>query len=174
MLFYPRLCEIPYVPQNRERIYIVGFQKKSKLIDGFEFPKPLKLTKSVQDILDREVEKRYYYDGKPLSEQMAGYPFRSGVVYQWRRKYVRENKSGVCPTLTANMGTGGHNVPIIKDRRGVRKLTPRECARVQGFPNSYRLPRVGDSHLYKQIGNSVSEPVVSKIARKMMGSMKTV
>ena len=45
-----------------------------------------------------------------------------GKVYQWRRKYVRENKSGVCPTLTANMGTGGHNVPIIKDKKGIRKI----------------------------------------------------
>jgi len=52
------------------------------------------------------------------------------TVYQWRRKYVRENKSNVCPTLTANMGMSGHNVPLILTDKGIRKLTPRECATV--------------------------------------------
>jgi hypothetical protein len=49
------------------------------------------------------------------------------TVYQWRRVYARENKSNLCPTLTANMGSGGHNVPLIKDDFGIRKLTPKEC-----------------------------------------------
>lgn len=65
------------------------------------------------------------------------------------------------------MGTGGHNVPIIKDDLGVRKLTPRECARIQGFPDSYRLPNQADSRIYKQIGNSVSVPVIKRIARQI-------
>jgi site-specific DNA-cytosine methylase len=51
-----------------------------------------------------------------------------------------KNKSSLCPTLTANMGTGGHNVPIIKDKKGIRKLTPRECARLQGFSDNFILP----------------------------------
>ena len=62
------------------------------------------------------------------------------TVYQWRRKYVRANKKGVCPTLTANMGRGGHNVPIIKNCVGIRKLTPRECFLLQGFPEDFKLP----------------------------------
>jgi DNA (cytosine-5)-methyltransferase 1 len=66
------------------------------------------------------------------------------------------------------MGMGGHNVPLIKDKKGVRKLTPRECARIQGFPNSYILPNIADSYLYKQIGNSVSIPVVKRIAKNIM------
>ena len=57
----------------------------------------------------------------------------TNTVYQYRRYYVRENKSNECPTLTANMGTGGHNVPLIKDGLGIRKLTPRECLNFQGF-----------------------------------------
>jgi len=82
--------------------------------------------------------------------------------------YVRENKSSLCPTLTANMGTGGHNVPIIKDKRGIRKLTPRECARLQGFPDNFILPHnLSRSALYKQIGNSVSVPVVASIAKNI-------
>ena len=154
------------LPQNRERIYIVGFQKNSKLINNFAFPKPSKLKKQIKDILQKpnEIDKRYYYTDKPLFAKIKDYPFRTNTVYQWRRKYVRENKSGVCPTLTANMGTGGHNVPIVKDTKGIRKLTPRECVRLQGFSDNYKLPEIADSHLYKQIGNSVSVPVIKSIA----------
>jgi DNA (cytosine-5)-methyltransferase 1 len=65
------------------------------------------------------------------------------------------------------MGMGGHNVPIIIDQRGIRKLTPRECARLQGFPDSYKLPKIADSLVYKQIGNSVSVPVIEAIARQI-------
>ncbi len=97
---------------------------------------------------------------------------KRSTVYQWRRKYVRENKSNVCPTLTANMGTGGHNVPIIKDEYGIRKLTPRECANFQGFPKEYMLPKIADSQLYKQIGNSVSIPVIERIAKQIKKAMK--
>jgi len=86
------------------------------------------------------------------------------TLYQWRRKYVRENKNSACPTLTANMGMGGHNVPIILDDKGIRKLTPRECANFQGFPADYKLPKIADSALYKQFGNSVAIPVVERIA----------
>jgi len=77
---------------------------------------------------------------------------------------LRENKKGVVPTLTANMGSGGHNVPIIKDEKGIRKLTPRECFRFQGFPDSFKLPKIADSYLYHQSGNSVPVPVVESIA----------
>lgn len=63
------------------------------------------------------------------------------------------------------MGTGGHNVPIIRDKYGIRKLTPRECARFQGFSEDFILPdHIAKSHLYKQIGNSVSVPVITRIA----------
>ena len=88
-------------------------------------------------------------------------------MYQWRRQYVRENKKGVCPTLTANMGTGGHNVPIIIDDHGIRKLTPRECFRIQGFPDTYKLPDISKSALYKQAGNSVSTTVIERIANEI-------
>lgn len=154
------------VPQNRERIYIVGF-KNSNDAEQFEFPTPTKLTKKISDILENEVPEKYYYNGKPLFEKLKDFVVEEGKVYQWRRQYVRENKSGVCPTLTANMGTGGHNVPIIKDKKGIRKLTPRECANIQGFPDDYKLPNLADSALYKQFGNSVSVPVITRIANNM-------
>lgn len=155
------------VPQNRERIYIVGFRSK-EYADAFSFPLKQGLTVKVTDLLDSDVNERYYYNNKPLFERIKDSVTRLDKVYQWRRKYVRENKNGVCPTLTANMGMGGHNVPIIKVKNGIRKLTPRECARIQGFPNSYIFPtNIADSRIYKQIGNSVSVPVIEAVAKQI-------
>ena len=90
------------------------------------------------------------------------------TLYQWRRHYVRENKSNLCPTLTANMGTGGHNVPLVMDSKDIRKLTPRECARFQGFDDDFILPKeLSNATLYKQIGNSVSISVIESIAKEI-------
>lgn len=155
------------VPQNRERIYIVGFKDEKKL-NRFEFPEPIKLTKTINDILETEIDEKYYYNGKPLYDKLKDDVTEENAVYQWRRQYIRKNKKGVCPTLTANMGMGGHNVPIIIDKKGIRKLTPRECFRLQGFPNIYKLPSISDSALYKQVGNSVSIPVITRIAEQIM------
>jgi len=161
------------VPQNRERIYIVGFKEKEN-IDRFVWPEKKKLTTAVVDLLEKNVPKKYYYNNKPLYEKIKDSVTEEGKVYQWRRKYVRENKSGVCPTLTANMGMGGHNVPIIKDKKGIRKLTPLECARLQGFPNTYKLPKkLADSILYKQIGNSVTVGMIESIAKNIMKAMSS-
>ncbi len=159
------------IPQNRERVYMVGFRNKD-YSEKFEFPNPVKLTVTITDLLEKKVPEKYYYNGKPLFEKLKGSVKEEGKVYQWRRQYVRENKSGVCPTLTANMGTGGHNVPIIKDNKGIRKLTPLECARIQGFPKDYKIPELADSVLYKQFGNSVSVPVIEAVAKQMMKAME--
>lgn len=159
------------IPQNRERIYMVGFRNK-EYFDKFEFPSPVKLNVKIIDLLEKNVSEKYYYNDKPLFKKLKDFIKEEGRVYQWRRQYVRENKSNVCPTLTANMGTGGHNVPIIKDKKGIRKLTPLECFRIQGFPNDYVLPEISDSSLYKQAGNSVSVPVVEAIAKQMIKAME--
>lgn len=129
------------VPQNRERIYIIGFLKK-RAFNNFEFPEPVKLKKCIADLLDDDVLDKYYYKpSSALYHELKSTIVKENTVYQWRRKYVRENKKNVCPTLTANMGMGGHNVPIIKDRKGIRKLTPMECLRFQGFPKTYKFPQ---------------------------------
>jgi len=155
------------LPQNRERIYIVGFLNQ-KHFDKFSFPEKIPLTKAIHDCLeDHDVDDRYYYNGKPLYEELKNEVKKRDTVYQWRRKYVRENKNNVCPTLTANMGMGGHNVPLVLNGKGIRKLTPRECANFQGFPKDYKLPKIADSHLYKQFGNSVSIPVIEKVANQI-------
>ncbi|MFA6228310.1 MAG: DNA cytosine methyltransferase [Patescibacteria group bacterium] len=156
------------IPQNRERIYIAGFRDK-RHCDNFEFPKPVKLTNKVADLLEKKVDEKYYYNGKPLYQKLKDFVKEKNKVYQWRRQYVRENKKGVCPTLTANMGMGGHNVPIIKDDKGIRKLTPLECFRLQGFPKSFELPaNLADSALYKQAGNSVTVTVLEAVGKQMM------
>lgn len=161
------------VPQNRERIYIVGFKNK-KQADAFEFPKPIPLTKSVADLLDSEADEKYYYrKGHPYYKELIKAMKSHNTVYQWRRVYVRENKKGVCPTLTANMGTGGHNVPLIVNGKGIRKITPRECARLQGFPESYKIPKdIPDTKLYKQFGNSVTVSVIERIARQIRKALE--
>ncbi len=160
------------VPQNRERIYIVGF-KSRKHIDSFKFPDPIKLNVNFRKLLEPEnkIDEKYYYKNKPLFEKIKDYTFTYDTVYQWRRQYVRANKKGVCPTLTANMGTGGHNVPLVRDFEGIRKLTPLECARIQGFKD-IKLPNdLVDSKLYKQIGNSVTISVIERIAKNIINAI---
>ncbi len=65
------------------------------------------------------------------------------------------------------MGTGGHNVPIIKDDFGIRKLTPRECFNFQGYPRGFKLPNISNSAFYKQIGNSVTVSIIEAIAKEI-------
>jgi len=159
------------IPQNRERIFIVGFLDEEKA-DAFEFPKPIPLTKSFRDFVKHKADDKYYYNNKPLYDRVKDDVNSEYAVYQWRRKYVRENKKGVVPTLTANMGRGGHNVPIIKNSIGIRKLTPRECFSLQGFPPKYELPKdLRDTELYHQAGNSVTIPVVERIAENIKAVM---
>jgi DNA (cytosine-5)-methyltransferase 1 len=157
------------VPQNRERIYIVGFDNK-EAYDLFEFPEEIDLTTSLRDIIDfgdKKDELYYYREGKQrFFDELKLTMTSQDTVYQWRRQYVRENKNGVVPTLTANMGTGGHNVPLILTDSGeIRKLTPKETFNVQGYPKSFKIPEnVSNGQLYKQAGNSVVVPVIKRIA----------
>lgn len=158
------------LPQNRERIYITGFRDKGSF-EAFEFPKPIGGRPDFRSLLE-DADEKYYYNGKPLYEHLKEYEISYDTAYQWRRVYLRENKKGVVPTLTANMGSGGHNVPIIRDSNGVRKLTPRECFRLQGFPDSFMLPEISDAPLYHQAGNSVPIPVVELCAVELRRAME--
>ena len=165
-LFYKVLNTKDFnIPQNRERIYIVAFLGEVK---EFNFPENIFPTKTIHDYLDNKVEEKFYYNGKPLYDKIKNDIKNENTIYQWRRHYVRENKNNVCPTLTANMGTGGHNVPIIKDKKGIRKLTPSECIKFQGFDSSFKFPtELAISHQYKQAGNSVTVKVIEEIAKKI-------
>lgn len=158
------------LPQNRERMYIVGF-KDEKHYALFQFPDAINRSKNIVDILDNQVDSKYYYNDKSLYQKLINEITEENTVYQWRRVYVRKNKNNVFPTLTANMGMGGHNVPIIKQGDLIRKITPQECARIQGFPDGFKLPNIADSQLYKQFGNSVSVPVIQRIASNIYKSL---
>lgn len=158
------------IPQNRERIFIVAFDPEQvPHWHKFTFPDPLPLTTHVRDFLEPgPVADKYYYPSDHRYAEMLSVVERRDTVYQLRRVYVRENKSNVCPTLTANMGQGGHNVPIILDDRGIRKLTPRECFALQGYPMSeFILPPLADSKLYMQAGNSVTMPLVRRLCHRI-------
>jgi DNA (cytosine-5)-methyltransferase 1 len=161
--------EITGIPQNRERIYIVCFKSK-EISDKFNLEFPRVEKRKIQDFLEPDVHSKYYYTEKSTTwELIKNSVVKKDTVYQYRRVYVRENKSCECPTLTANMGSGGHNVPIILDDKGIRKLTPRECFNLQGFPNSYKFPiKMCDSNLYKLAGNAVSVPVIQLIANRII------
>lgn len=150
--------------QMRERVYIVATK-------GFKFDfGDMKSKKEIVDIdfsLDipefeytKEKYPKYFSDKVNLDK------IKTGKFYQIRRVYLRELDN--CPTLTANMGTGGHNVPIIKTTSGkTRKLSPRECFNLMGFPKDFKLPKIANCHLYKQSGNSVIITLVQNIASSL-------
>ena len=164
-------AEYANIPQNRERIFIVAFNKDYKFdLSEFHFPHKVELTKTIHDIVSKEKQNDefYYYKSKyypQLKEEMKS----KDTIYQWRRVYVRENKNGLCPTLTANMGTGGHNVPLLLDDFGIRKLTPQECFAFQGYNiDTFIMPNIAKSKLYMQAGNSVTMPLVKRVAEQFL------
>ena len=179
------------IPQGRERIYIVGFKGEQEyfftkpikvnfilnfgqktLSANFQIPSEVKLNKRVRDFLqnDEVLPNDIYCDkNNGIHRKVRENVKNLDTVYQYRRHYVRENKSNLCPTLTANMGAGGHNVPIILDGEYPRRLTPKECFNLQGFPKDFKLPQdVSRGHLYKQAGNSVVVPMVEIIAKEIV------
>lgn len=169
------------IPQNRERLYMVAFSWNAFDYFEFDFPQPVNELRNVRDFLDlnEPADSRYYFNenskyGRKFADSMAeGDP---NAVYLLRRAYVRENKSGTVFTLTANMGEGGHNVPVIKDDWGIRKLTPKECLRLQGF-NEDKFsfpPNLAECHQYKQIGNAVTAALVEKIAEECSVKLRSL
>lgn len=168
-------CDYGNLPQNRERIYIVAFLDE-RAYKEFVFPEPVELTHTLKDYIDydKKQDDKYYYtkDSCSFYHELKKNVTNPDTTYQWRRVYVRENKSNLCPTLTANMGTGGHNVPIVHTPKGIRKLTPRECFNIMGFDKEYKLPEdMANTHLYKQAGNSVVVPVIERIAKEIKGAL---
>lgn len=160
------------IPQGRERVYMVSF-KDSSAAEQFQFPEKIPLTTRVADLVDfhTKIEEKYYYTPEKYPKMWDA--LKTGivdkeVVYQWRRWYVRANKSGVCPTLVSSMGTGGHNTPLVLTDHGIRKLTPRECFNLMGYPKDFKLPNQSDSRLYKQAGNAVVIPVIKRLGEQIL------
>jgi len=167
--------KITKIPHNRERIFIIGFLD-IEMYKKFDLNFPKKKNKKIKKFLEHNIDDKYYYTKKykiydNIKKKITKH-INYNTIYQYRRYYIRENKNNVCPTLTANMGTGGHNIPLLLDDKGIRKLTPRECFNLQGFPKSYNLPNISDNKLYKLVGNAISIPVIKLIIKKIIQLMK--
>lgn len=172
------------VPQNRNRWYCVGFRhdvgvkfdfdsdvENSDLI--FQFPQRRRLTTFVSDLLEEKVSDDYRVsdiakkniDLYAKENQLLDH----SIVYDIRPSRCHFRHDGISPCLTAKMGTGGNNVPVLAT--SYRKLTERECLRIMGFPESFKIPP-NTSHTYKQIGNSVAVPVIEMIANEIVRVLK--
>ncbi len=159
------------VPQNRERIYIIGFLNKNIT---FNFPSPKKVGKSINDILEKNIKDHFV--SKTAEFNIKNNLKKKGIsnkenliAYEIRKSKCSFRYDGISPTLTAKMGTGGNNVPVLVNE--MRKFTTRECLRIQGFPESYKIER-NKSHSYKQIGNSISVPVIALVAKEVFKALK--
>jgi DNA (cytosine-5)-methyltransferase 1 len=167
--------KITGIPHNRERLYLLCFKNENiynKCDKSF-----LDISKNnIYNYLENDILNKYYYNEKSkiyvkLVDSVIKH-INTNVIYQYRRTIVRENKNNVVPTLTANCGMGGHNVPILLDNNGIRKLTPRECFNLQGFDKNYILPtELCDSKLYKLAGNSITLTVFEIIIKKIIDAI---
>ena len=161
-------CEYGNRPQQRNRIFIVAFRYK-KDIGRFEFPEPIRLTKRAFAYFEKSRQAdKYYMDGHRMWGRMMEYMTDRRRIYRFTDWGLSRGREGICPTLLAAMGSRFERIPFFYDDYSVRLLTPRECARLQGFPNSFKFPETNEKQVYKQIGNAVCVPVVRRIAEKMV------
>lgn len=160
------------LPQRRNRLYMVAFSIEHFKNGRFNFPGDVNVAeKKLSRYIDFDgvKEEFYYLDEESryhrmISEQVTD----KNCLYQLRKYIVRVKEPDECPTLTANMGLGGHNVPFVHDSKGLRKLTEYECAALQGFPSDFVFPdSVIKSKRYTQIGNSVVPPVIEQLANRV-------
>lgn len=170
-IFHEVLDGQHYVPQHRERILIVGFDRKrygSCVNFNFDItpaePKPV-----IKNILEQEVDKKYtltdklwtYLQNYAAKHRAAGNGFGYGIA----------DPEGVSRTLSARYYKDGSEILIGQDKKNPRRLTPRECARLQGFPDDFIIP-VSDTQAYKQFGNSVVVPLMANVARLIATKMR--
>lgn len=180
------------VPQNRSRWYCIGFRRDlgvsfSETIDKqvkkasnvFYFPSECKLTISLSDIIDDVVDDCYKVSDIAISNidkfkdaYLENHASEKPLIaYEVRPSRCSFRNDGISPCLTAKMGTGGNNVPIVVSQK--RKLTERECLKIMGFPENFVIKK-NSSHSYKQLGNSVVVPVVSVLAKELIRVLKTL
>ena len=154
------------VPQNRERIFMVGF-RDPKI--GFTFPDITDLKPRIRDILEEEVPEKYtltdhlweYLQNYAEKHRLKGNGFGFGLV----------DIDNHCRTLSARYFKDGSEILIPQEGKNPRRLTPRECARIQGYSDSFIIP-VSDTQAYKQFGNSVAVPVVEILANQVVHTLK--
>ena len=162
--------DLTRLPQKRNRLFMVAFSIEQFRNGKFCFPSVKVATKKdLTEYIDfsgpLEDETYYLPDENRYNKMISNHIEDRKCIYQLRKYLVRVKEPGVCPTLTANMGQGGHNVPFIHDAKGIRKLTEHECLRLQGFPKSFEYPEeVSRARRYTQIGNSVAPPLAEQLA----------
>lgn len=155
------------LPQKRERLFMIATNKSFFGFNPFgDMEKASVKTKNLEILDLKSSHDEYYY----LSEDNRygkwilgeGAKLSEGQLIQLRKSILRPQDVDDCPTLTANMGLGGHNVPFLVQDGRLRKMTERECLRMQGFPENFDFPELPNSAKYRMIGNSVS-PAISKL-----------
>ena len=159
------------VPQNRERVFIVGFKSNVK---DFEFPSKVKKQKSLSQILDRNPIRReiaqqskdyiqLYLHQHVMADEIDNLDYL--VAYEIRKSRVNFRFDNLSPCLTTKMGTGGNNVPYLVNQD--RFFTLKECLKIQGFPPDFKLTE-SYAHALRQIGNSVAVPVVDRVVSQIL------
>lgn len=157
------------IPQNRERIYLVGFLNHD--VD-FRFPQPIGQATAVGDILEAYPDEKYTisdklwqgYQRRKAENRAAGKGFGYGLF---------NAESAYTNTISARYYKDGSEILIEQPGKNPRKITPREAARLQGFPDSFQIP-VSDAQAYRQFGNSVCVPVIRAIAEQMKAALSAV
>lgn len=170
-VYYKVLASNDYgnLPQIRKRIYIVAIREdiSNRL---YQYPEPIELTLKSSDIINRSVKQHdiYYYTEGKMYDRLAAHMKDRKAIYRITDTEVRWTKNQMCPTLTANMGTHKDRVHVVWDDYGIRKMTLRECLDFQGFPKEFYFPNtITIDDAYKQIGNTVSVPVIARLATKI-------
>ena len=179
-VFYKVLNSKDYgVPQNRERIYIVAFRNDIPS-DNFTFPEPTDTNKVLSDIIEEQEVSVKYYLSTVYLDTLRKHKARHAAKGNGFGYEIRDLHGIAGAIVCGGMGRERNLiidnrltnfVPVTKikgevNREGIRKMTPREWARLQGFPDNYKLA-LADVHLYKQFGNSVTVPVITAIAKQI-------
>lgn len=162
------------IPQNRERWYCLGFDKKIiKSPDEISLPHKCELEYTLKDIIQEEVGKEYQISDICKKNIELNINKKNIIINPYtlaneiRPSRCQFSKGLYSPCLTAKMGTGGNNIPVIISKN--RKLTEYECLRIMGFPNTYKIGK--GYHVYKQIGNSVVVPLLKKLANEIISKL---
>ncbi len=145
-------------PLYRDRFYMVCL-KSRQLFDKFDLDFPIVTRMPVSKFMEKSVHSRYYYTDKTKNwESLKNTVVRRDTFYQFKKGQ----------TLPEEMGRKQNKIPMVLDKNGIRKLTPRECFSILGFPSTYKLPSTMDSTLYELAGNSASLCVIQRIADRLM------
>jgi len=161
-----------FVPQHRERIIIVGFNNKVfKGKESFQFPTLPKATAKIKDILDKKIDPKY-----TLSDKLWGYLQMYAAKHKAQGNgfgFGMTDLEGISRTISARYYKDGSEILIPQKGINPRRLTPRECARLQGFPNDFIIP-VSDNQAYKQFGNSVTVPLIQAVGKQLVKSLQQI